>query len=149
MLSSASVPSAPAGTAVRLRSGRGPRVVYAAHSSECDACRQYMRDLSAAQDQFAEWDGRLTFVVAEPLEAAAALRASLGRDVEVLADAEHALGLAGGTLLVADEWGEEHFTTTTDAAHALPDAAEVVEWVRFVAMQCEECERPEGGWREV
>ena len=149
MLSSALVRSAPSGAEVGLRSGRGPRVVYAAHSSSCTRCRDYMLGLLAARDAIAEWGGRLTFVLAEQLDAAAALRASFEREVDVLADAERVLGLRGGSLIVADEWGEEHYTYTADATHVLPEADEVVDWVRFTAIQCEECERPEGGWQEV
>lgn len=149
MLSSAAIPSAPAGTAVRLRSGRGARAIFLMHASSCIACLDYARSLIAVKNDIAEWDGRLTIVLRESLEAATALHAAFGGAAQVLADSEGRLGLDGGCLVIADEWGEVHFSTTVNAEHMLPEPAEVVDWVRFTAIQCEECERPEGEWRSL
>ena len=41
---------------------------------------------------------------------------------------------------VADPWGEVRMRHAAGAAHDLPSPAELVDWARFVAMQCPECE---------
>lgn len=46
----------------------------------------------------------------------------------------------GAAVLVADPWGEVRFRHVAEAAHDLPEPAELVDWARFVAIQCPECE---------
>ena len=59
-------------------------------------------------------------------------------------------GLASGGLLIADQWGELFLVEPMpDGAHSYPAPAEVAEWLRFVAIQCPECENPEGEWRTL
>jgi hypothetical protein len=52
-------------------------------------------------------------------------------------------------VIIADEWGEIFFQMQTVQHHELPGPAEIVEWARFIAIQCEECEQPEAGWRDM
>lgn len=142
------LPSAPTGTAVRLRAGRGPRILLIAHSSACRACRDYLARL-AGSDAIREWDGRVSAVVHEGTSGAAAFRNAGAGSPQVLADPGRAVDHAAGSLVIADEWGEVFFTAYADRLHTLPDVAVVAEWARFIAIQCPECEGPEGEWRSL
>ncbi len=147
VLPSAPVASAPAGTPVSLRSGRGPRIVLVAHDADCNACRAWLDALAADDRARADWGARVAYLVPDSLPRARQVHAQLPEGVQVLSDPESALGLAPGWLVIADEWGEVYFATTVEGAHDLPDAAEIAEWARFIAVQCPECEQPEGAWK--
>ena len=49
--------------------------------------------------------------------------------------------------MITDEWGEVYFVADAGAGHDLPTLVEIGDWVRFLAIQCPECEGP-GGWVE-
>lgn len=49
-------------------------------------------------------------------------------------------GVARPGALVADRWGEIHLAVSAPTVDALPDPAEIVEWVRHVRSRCPECE---------
>ena len=51
--------------------------------------------------------------------------------------------------MIADEWGEVYSVADAGAGHRFPGAPEIIEWVRFLAIQCPECEGPEGEWKTV
>ena len=54
---------------------------------------------------------------------------------------ESGYGLAGGSLVIADQWGEIfHVEAGGPAVHPFPAPAEVAEWLRFVTIQCPECQ---------
>lgn len=134
---------------VDLRWGRGPRVLVAMHSAACNDCRRYVRaDLASDADRLAEWGGRLVVVVPGQLESAADL-AETTPDAQVLGDPEGKLASGGALVVIADEWGEVYFVANAGAEHDLPTPVEIAEWVRFIAIQCPECEGPEGEWRTV
>lgn len=118
------------GARVDLRTGRGPRVIFVTHDTACAGCAAWLERLEAERAAFADWGGRLTVVIDD-------------------ADARVALGVTAAALLIVDEWGEVFFTAEGGAGHALPDSTEVIEWIRFIAVQCPECEQPEGEWRSV
>ncbi len=67
----------------------------------------------------------------------------------MLIDRDHVLADGRAGTIVADEWGEIHFAQSAGMGHAMPSAGELVEWARFVSIQCPECEGPEGEWRSV
>lgn len=137
------LPRTTTGTPHPLRGrGREGTVLYLAHSARCAACAEYLQTLEAAQEQMADWDGRVLVVVPENGDAAA----SLQTDFPVLADPDGKVaqrcGLAGGgAMVIADQWGEVFFVAEGgEGVHELPAAAEVVEWLRFMAIQCPECQ---------
>lgn len=137
---------APAGSPVPLVApgGRQVPVVVALHGAECDACRAYLRALAEVDAELRAWDGRVVAVVAASVEDAARVVDAVHPPFPVLADPERALGRRmrsnGVAVLVADPWGEVRFRHEAGAAHELPEPAELVEWARFVAIQCPECE---------
>jgi hypothetical protein len=49
-------------------------------------------------------------------------------------------GLPGPAVLVADRWGEVQFVAAGEVGRGAPDAADLVEWLRFVRQRCPECE---------
>ena len=105
-----------------LRSG--PRVLLLPHD-DCDVCRRWAGSaLAGAEEDLRRWDGRI-------VELGPELRS---RDPEA------------AWLAVVDEWDEVYHVATIGADHDFPDLADVVEWVRFVAIQCPECEAPEWPW---
>lgn len=134
---------------VSLRSGRGPRAVLVVHSAECTGCRMYMEQLAAASPTFREWGGRISVVAYEPVAKADTLRTDALAGMQVLSDPHSTLGVEPAALLLADEWGEVHFAMEGVADHALPQPAEIADWLRFISIQCPECEQPEGEWRNI
>jgi hypothetical protein len=104
----------------QLGGKRGPHVFVMVHPENCEPCARYRVRLQAVLPSLHEWSAHLVF--------------------ESVAVGE------SPSLIVTDEWGEIFYQVV--AAHDdLPDPAELVEWARFVAIQCEECEQPEGEWR--
>jgi hypothetical protein len=105
-----------------LNVGRGPAVVALLHPGHCAACRRWQHELQQNAHHFAEWDARLLFT----------------NDVE---------SSIAPALWIADEWSEVFFHWQGE--HDFPALKEIVDWVRFIAIQCPECEQPEGEWRNL
>lgn len=112
----------PRGQRDAVRRDRGPRVLLALHD-DCTVCREWRRDrLDTLAPEIGRWGGR---IVAEAGRAPA----------------------SEPWLAVVDEWDQVFHVARFGSEHTFPDVDDVVEWVRFVAIQCEECEAPEGPWR--
>lgn len=146
MLPHLSLPAAPGGAPTAIRSrGREGVILVAIHSAECAECREYLSSLSDARDELADWDGRVVVLLRDSLAGAEKLRSELGLPFPVLADedgnAAEMSGIPTGGGVVADQWGEIfHTYPSAPPTHELPQADEVVEWMRFVAIQCPECQ---------
>ncbi|HEX2095640.1 MAG TPA: redoxin domain-containing protein [Longimicrobiaceae bacterium] len=139
------LPAAPDGRSVPLRArGRSAPVVVQTHGAGCAECRAWLEGLAGVEDAVREWDGRAVVVVPEGLDAADRLQAASRLPYPVLADPERRLAERLGTedavVLVADQWGELFLVANAGTAHRLPDPSEVVEWLRFLAVRCPECE---------
>ena len=124
--------------------GRQVPVVVVMDRAECEACGAFLRRLAEAEPEMRAWDGRVVAVVPGGGDEAARVAESIHAPFPVLADPERKLarrmGISGAAVVVADPWGEVRYRHDTGAAHDLPDGAELVDWVRFVAIQCPECE---------
>lgn len=142
------LPSVPSGISISLRDGRGPRIVLTVHSEHCAGCIACVRELRTHADQFAEWGARVLTVVPATPEGAAEFHRQVPEAI-VLADAQGLLATGAAAAIVADEWGEIHHVFETGERHDLPSGDELVEWARFLAIQCPECEGPEGEWRTL
>ena len=134
---------APDGTPAALRvRGRQAAVVVLVHDAACAECRDYLGQLAAADAEHREWDGRVAAVVPAPAGRVEALAAGL--PFPVLADpgrcAGAALGIGGSAVLIADQWGELYSVSAAGDGHSLPAPAEITGWLRFLAIQCPECE---------
>src|SRR5690606_13737547 len=99
-------------------------------------------DLAQLHDQIADWDGRVLVVVPEALEQAAGVRSDFAVVADVHGEAARRCGLhGGGAMVIADQWGEVFFVEAGgEGMHNWPPAEEVVEWLRFMAIQCPECQ---------
>ena len=49
-------------------------------------------------------------------------------------------GLTPCAVLVADRWGEVHFAVQGRRPSELPSADELIDWLRYVQVQCPECQ---------
>lgn len=165
------MPAAPSGAGGRLPTLRLPRVgggevevrgdrrnpamIFFTHSAHCAGCRAYVAELIALPDAFGVWGGRLLVILPGEGAASEAIDYPSTTDfpVRLLLDREstlaHRCGVTGAGLVVADAWGEIHFSAHAGAGHDLPMGAEVEEWLKFLAIQCPECEQPEGLWRSL
>lgn len=131
--------------AKNLREGRGPRIVVTLHGDDCPDCAAYARGLVDVADQVLDWHGEVVIV----------LTASTGGDVSrltgpgltVLRDPEGRFADGRAVVTVTDEWAEVYFSGELDPPHRDPGPDELVEWARFVAIQCPECGVAEGPWR--
>ena len=138
-LPSLSLPSAPGGELRPvLVGGRQATVVLLLHDADCPACVDYLRQLSGVYPTLREWDGQVV-VIAGSAEGASALAERENWPFPILADAEHrltaALGLAPPAVVIADRWGEIHFSQAAET-HELAEPKELAEWLRFLAIQC-------------
>lgn len=140
------LPSAPDGAPVPLvpTGGRRVPVILAVHAAGCAECRAYAQALAAADAELREWNAHVVVVVPGGMDNAARFADGAGLPFPVVADAERKLwtrmGMEGAAAVVADPWGEVKLRHVAGAAHDLPDLAELVDWARFVSMQCPECE---------
>jgi peroxiredoxin len=139
------LPSAAGEAPVALRApGRRAPVVVQVHGARCSTCAACLQQLAAAEDEIAEWDGRGVVVVPGAACEAARMRTELALPFPVLADPEHRLGARlgsdGAAVLVADQWGALHLSRRVGPEHAFPAVSEIVDWLRYLAVQCPECE---------
>jgi len=61
-------------------------------------------------------------------------------NTEVVITRDAVAGLRSPALLIADRWGEIVAVDHLDVTAGLPKVEEIVEWLRFVAHACPECE---------
>jgi hypothetical protein len=94
--------------------GRTATVVIVLHDRDCSACAAYLAQLSEQAAEIDAWDGRVKYV----------------RDVAEDAPA----------VIIADQWGEIAVAEHAGAAHRFMELAEVITWLRHLAMKCPECE---------
>lgn len=137
--------SAPGGSPVPIRlPGRVSPVLVLVDRAECDACRAWLRRLAAVSSDIAEWDGRVIVVVPASPEDAARIVDDAPPPFAILADPDRALAarlaISTPALVIADQYGEIHHAASAGDAHELPDPAEVIDWLRYLAIQCPECQ---------
>jgi hypothetical protein len=61
-------------------------------------------------------------------------------DVRLVVTADTVPGVPAPGVIVADRWGEVWFVQGAEQADRLSTADDLVEWVRFVQVQCPECQ---------
>jgi hypothetical protein len=129
---------------VLLDTGRTACVLVVVHSDRCDACREYVQDLCDQRPQLFEWGERLIVVVRDPSEDPPDFDRT---NLDVFIESEEKLSFSGTGVIVTDEWGDIFHATA--GHHRFLSSTALAEWLRFIAMQCPECEQPEGPWREI
>lgn len=144
---SATMRTQPGGKPFEVRPSRGPRVFVTLHGTDCHECVEYVKEMAAAREPVEGWGADLVVVRADVSSPADPLLAQL--DLTVIEDPDHLLSRDRLEVIVVDEWGEVHFATNGEGVHSPLPPEEVVEWVKFVAIQCPECEGPEGPWKDL
>ncbi|HEU4451587.1 MAG TPA: redoxin domain-containing protein [Longimicrobium sp.] len=137
--------AAPGGSPMPLRPpGRISPVLVLVDDAECDACRAWLHRLAAASDDIAEWDGRVIVVVPASPGQAIGIAGDAAKHFTVLADPDRTLaarlGISIPAVIIADQYGEIHHAAPGGDGHDLPEPAEVVGWLRYLAVQCPECQ---------
>lgn len=133
--------------AVRVRPSRGPRVFVAMHRPDCVECARYVGEVASIREQVESWGADILVVSAESVGTDNTVLRQLG--LPVLLDPAGTLADGRLTVIIADEWGEAWFADETKGMHGCVSVQEVAEWVKFIAIQCPECEAPEGEWRNL
>ncbi len=155
LLPAFTLPARDGGPDVKLRApGRLATVLVALHD-DCAPCDAYLAALAAQEAELRDWDGRVMAVRVGRADAESAARSSEGEKhahaaphrpaerVRVAADPERSLASAGITapaVLIADQWGELFVVEPAGAEHALLAPDEIVAWLRYLAVQCPECQ---------
>jgi hypothetical protein len=117
-------------------------VVLTLHGGECGECARALSDLMASAAEMREWDGHVIAVVAGE-RVPAGIRAAQRDGCVVVSDAGRALttrGIPTPAVLIADQWGELALVHDAGESHDFPTPDEIVEWLRFLAIQCPECQ---------
>lgn len=151
----ATLPARDGGPDVKLRApGRLATVLVALHD-DCAQCDAYLAALATQEAELRDWDGRVVAVRAGRADAESAARSSereeraqaashrFGERVRAAADPEGKLASAGITVpavLIADQWGELFVVEPAGAEHTLLAPDEIVAWLRYLAVQCPECQ---------
>lgn len=139
------LPAAPGGLPTPLRPpGRISPVVVLVDDAGCDACRAWLHRLAAASADIGEWDGRVILVVPAPPDQAIRITDDATKHFTILADPDRTLaarlGISAPAVVIADQYGEIHHAAPAGDAHDFPEPSEVVGWLRYLAVQCPECQ---------
>lgn len=135
----------PGGGTVGWRDVRHVTVAVFLHGADCPGCLAYLREVDP-EGRLAAWGGRVLAVV-DGLFVAEGMIPGSGvlRVSDPDGAARHAVGLEPGVaaVLVIDRFGQVFGRWVDDSGHRLPAASQVLEEVRFVGIQCPECEVPD------
>lgn len=139
-----SLPALGAGAATRIRlPGRKAPILVLVHGPDCSACRSHLERLAEHHGEIAEWDGRLLAVVGD---GGGTPEGGPWREFPfpVLSDPDgrlaSALSIHPPATVVADQWGEIHAAEEAGDDHRFLPPEELVEWARYLAVQCPECQ---------
>ena len=131
------------GNAVPVRAhGRISTVLLLRHTRDCLACDEYAELLASRGADIADWDGRVLVVVTES-EAGGPISSGTSTLPAVIDQGDrltNALNAQAPALAVTDRWGEIHLMENAGTEHRFPSADEVVSWLRYLAIQCPECQ---------
>jgi hypothetical protein len=134
------LPSGSTGSHRNVRSsGRRAPVVVLVHGASCALCREYVEQLSAAGPDLRDWDGEIVVVAPDaPTEIPASEGVTHLQDVGTRL--ERALAVSPPAIAIADQWGVIRALEPAGEGHRFLAVDEVVEWLRFLAIECPECE---------
>jgi hypothetical protein len=128
------------GAAVPVREHRRGAVLVLVGDAPTDADAAFLGELAGAAAAVDGWDARVLVVVGGDAAGSGAAFAALAPPFRVLADPGRRLAAAAGVgapaLVVADQWGEVHWTAEVGAGRGWPATAEVEQWARYLAIRC-------------
>ena len=131
------------GRRLDLRWSRTAWAVLVTHGGGCPSCPRLVDDLAAMAPDLQAWKARVVVLV-PPAAAKEPTGAGATDMVDLVVDGGDLRAAAGLDpdrigLLVADRFGVV-WNADVHTHHRLPDTAELVARVRFLAIQCPECE---------
>ena len=129
---------------LRPRSRKGIIVVLL-HGPDCEACRDYVSRLGELEEQIEDWDGRIVLVsTEEPAAGSPSLFDAPASFHQARDDGDvfvRKAGVSPPAVFVADQWGELFAVEGASDDHRFViQPEEVVDWLRFLAIKCPECE---------
>lgn len=125
------------------RPGRGSSIILVLHALHCPECASHLAEVFGRRGELDEWDGRVLVVVREEGSATATAIGTGGAFPSLLDSRDSLasrLGVETPATIVADQWGVVHERHSAGAKHDFLPVDELVEWVRYLAIQCPECE---------
>lgn len=137
------------GRTVLLSGYRGHSNTVVVLTGERGVATELLSQLGMHKRDFAENETRVLVVVPGSQQRASELKQSLHSDFEVLADVGGQVHRSAGTedqtghllaaVYVTDRFGEIFAAYRAGQAESLPSAAEILQWVEFINIQCPEC----------
>ncbi|HEY0591633.1 MAG TPA: hypothetical protein VGE86_05230 [Thermoanaerobaculia bacterium] len=119
------------GAARRVRARGDRSVLLALVHGGCEECRAWVAKLADEGAEIMAWRGEVKVVAPRVAE----------YPFPVLLDADARLaalvGVAVPAVVIADQWGAIHEATE---GHEFIPIESVVEWIRYLATECPECE---------
>jgi hypothetical protein len=117
------------------------------HSASCAGCMVYLRELIEMNED--AFGARIFGIIPDGRESVQAMPGDDPLAAALLTDSERVLADGVARMVAADEWGEIYCCEALGPGHNGSSPREAVEWARFIAIQCPECEGPEGEWRTL
>lgn len=122
-----------AGT-VRLHAPElGAPVLLLVRDASLENARAWIESFEQNASEIRVWGGRPLVIAEHDMGESAVPTVLAGEDVW------SELGIDDSALIIADRWGVVYFVQETTTLHDLPPVDEVIEWVRYLSMQCPEC----------
>ena len=128
------------GVTIAVRPSSSRAVIMLLPHPDCVQCDAYLRQVSTERARFLRWSAMAITIVADTSEAD---RVSAFVDLPVAADPalRHRWRLEDtAAVVVADSHGEIWDRAMAADGHILPDVDDIEEDVRFIAIQCPECD---------
>ncbi len=130
------------------RRARGSRrrapVLVLLDRADCEACWLYVAQLADLHGDIVDWAGEVLIVAPESLTAERLAAHPLPDTFSVLEDPDHRLArglrIEPPAVVIADQWAVVRHVETAGPDHRFLEVREVVEWLRYMAIECPECE---------
>lgn len=134
--------------------GRRNLVLFFFHGSNCAGCRDVLTAFASDYQSYKDLDAEVLAITRDPVAIARALAEGLRLPFPVLCDTNGevtqrylpflpsiAQPLAG--LIIADRYGAVYDESLAGSDAELPDQNEILQWLQFINIQCDECGVPE------
>lgn len=125
-------------------SRRRSPVLVLVHPEGCAGCSGYLADLARSHAEIEEWDGEVLVVSPDPPAEPDSTVSLADHPFTRLHDPEGrlatALRIEPPAIVVADQWGEIRLLEPAGPDHRFCAPSEIVDWMRFIAIECPECQ---------
>lgn len=128
------------GEFVSLFRRRRATILILIHDLTCSACRAYVESIDAERAELDSWAADIAIIVSDDRGRPSAHASPCATYYDPERRVSELAGVEPPGVVVVDQWGEATDTQEAGEAHAFPAVAAVVSWVRYLAVQCPECE---------